>query len=195
MNTPKQKRRHTPKNVSGHNSGKSFTLGLTNVDYATRFALILSEFEHLDSMLMPQVLWRLMGSKHSDVSGYIYRTLRNPNIKLDILRTLLEKSSVNVNHPDQYDEILTLYQEVRSRRNDYAHGLWYTRSDNVVFLAKSDDDGLAFFEAKEEPLSALGEAITKIRTLKNLIFETVSLSPEEIQLLSSPPPPGAPKTS
>ncbi|MEQ1718798.1 MAG: hypothetical protein ABL907_22895 [Hyphomicrobium sp.] len=196
MNTPKQKRRHKPKNVSSKNSGKRFVLALENQEYALKFALILSEFEHLDSMLMPQVLWRLMGSKHSDVSGYIYRTLRNPSLKLSILKTLLERSSVNVHHPDQYDQILTLYEEVRGRRNDYAHGLWYTRDgDGAVFLAKRDDDGLAFFEAKEEPITALGETITKIRTLKNLIYETVSVSPEELRLLSSPQPPDAPTPS
>lgn len=155
-----------------------------------RFALILSEFEHLDSTMMPQVLWRLMGTKHSDVAGYIYRTLRNPRIKYSILETLLEKSSVNAGHADEYDRILALYREVRGIRNNYAHGLWYTNEDGKVFLAKSDDDDLAFFEAKEEPITELGHAITQIRTLRNLIINTVSMTPAELRLLSSPRPPG-----
>lgn len=195
MNTPKQKRRHKPKKMSRQHSGRAFTLGLTNTDYAMQFALILSEFEHLDSTMMPQVLWRLMGSKHSDVAGYIYRTLRNPNIKYSILETLLEKSSVNAEHPDEYDRILALYREVRGARNDYAHGLWYTAEDGKVFLAKSDDDGLAFFDAKEEPITALGHALVQIRTLKNLIIDTVSISPAELRRLSSPQPPGEPTSA
>ena len=53
---------------------------------------------------------------------------------------------------------------------------------------------VSFFDAKEESIEALGDTITKIRALKNLIFDIISISPAELRLLSSPQTPDAPKT-
>jgi hypothetical protein len=65
-----------------------FIGSLTNPEYASRFAEILSGFEHLEAA-MPRILAILLGMGDFKPAGYVYRALRNPNIRSDVMRALL----------------------------------------------------------------------------------------------------------
>lgn len=186
MSTPRRKRRHVPRTFDITPDSREWHWALSNTEYATRLASVVVEFEHLETA-MPMVLRRLLGTTRTDVAGYIYRTLRNPSIKFDILQTLLEKSASNAGLGDDYDRIISQYDEVRKGRNAYAHGLWYTATDGSVLLCKRNEHDLAFLDAKPEPIAALDDLLSKIRALTKLIFDTARLSADEVQLLNNPP--------
>jgi hypothetical protein len=126
-------------------------------------------------------------------------TLRNPNIRHDILRDLLEMSPNNARLGDEYDELLSEYSALRTARNDYAHGLWFTRSrDGEVFLSKGDDHGFGYFMAKPEPITNLVKVRDRILALESKVRKTASeharaaqtkLLPDSLQPLAKPKAP------
>jgi hypothetical protein len=174
MNTPRSsKRRYEWRPDVGNVPDGPFVSGLSNPEYASWFASVLTEFEHLESY-MPRVLAVLLGTSDDAPAGYVYRALRNPSIRYNVLRDLLEKAPHNKKRSEQYDDILAKYNVVRKGRNDYAHGLWFTQVDTkAVYLARRDDHGYAFFDAKAEPLDALKTLRAQIGELLSSLFVVV----------------------
>jgi hypothetical protein len=140
---------------------------LENPEYASRFAAILSQFEHLEAA-MPRILAILLGMSDFTPAGYVYRALRNPSIRSDAMRALLEKAPHNRHRGEEFDELISEYDAVRAGRNGYAHGLWFTHEETgAVFLARRDEHGYGLLHAMPEPievLDALSERIGKLLT-------------------------------
>ena len=133
---------------------------------------------------MPRVLTVLLGLPDERPAGYVYRALRNPSARIDVLRDLLEKSPSNKNKSQQYDELISKYQTVRSGRNAYAHGLWWTDSEtNAVYLARRDEHGFAFFDAQPEPLDNLKALHMQIGDLIRFLHQTIA---EDLRQLQQP---------
>jgi hypothetical protein len=165
MNTPRQKKRFQRLGPGSEKPQGSYVAGLNNDAFASVFARILSEFEHLETV-MPIVLEHLAQMAETRASGYIYRTLRNPSIRSDIMRKLLETAPFNKDTDERFDEILSEYDEVRRLRNQYAHGLWWTGEDGqTVCLSASDPHGYSFLEARPIETSELEETLAKVRAL------------------------------
>ncbi|MTD94968.1 hypothetical protein GIW81_11565 [Hyphomicrobium sp. xq] len=176
MNTPRKKRRYKWQIDlnGGPPGGEAYTCALTNEKYGALLANIISAFEHLETA-MPQLLSILLGLQDERTAGYVYRTLRNPNIRHDVLRELLEMSPNNAQLGDEYDGLLSEYSALRTARNDYAHGLWFTRSrDGAVFLSKSDDHGFGYFTATPEPIENLAKVRDRILVLESEVRKTAS---------------------
>ncbi|MGE0628147.1 MAG: hypothetical protein AB7O43_10015 [Hyphomicrobiaceae bacterium] len=167
---PKQLKRYKPPDLKKllKNRPGQWSYGLFNQKHATRYAQFLSQFEVIESS-MPFRLAQLMGlndDKQIQAAGYVYRTLRNPSIRLEVMRTLLHKAPHNKNKPDSWDYMLSEYSVVRNTRNDYAHGLWFTNDiDSTVLLAKSDPHGFAFMEAEPISTDVMDEALQRLRRL------------------------------
>jgi hypothetical protein len=168
MNIPRQKKRHKVQFELPTVPSGTYVSALANEQYAIRFARIITEFEHLESQ-MPRVLAELIGIKYiwpMSPAGYIWRVLRNPSIKTDVLRRLLEMAPNNKNADEKFDQILSEYDELRTKRNHLAHGLWFTNEEDMsVYLAISDPHGLDFMKAKPIPISDLDNLLLKIRGL------------------------------
>jgi len=173
MTTKPTKRHHAPKlpqsagkkRLSGHYVGS-----LENVESAKRFACILSEFEHVEA-LMPGILAILLGTTDINSVGDVYRSLRNPNIRRDVMLDLLEKAPLNKERSEEFDALLSEYRSRRKARNDYAHALWYTESDGSVTLARSSEHGFGMMEAVAEPLKALNNLVQRIRAFTWSVIE------------------------
>jgi hypothetical protein len=164
MNTPPKKRRcsweWTPTGPVGN-----YVVGLGNPDYASLFANIMSEFNHLETS-MPKILTVLLGMTDDSSAGYVYRAIRSVNSRYEVMKALLEKAPINVNKTEAYDELLSEFDKIRVGRNDYAHGLWFTHVETgKVFLEKKDEHGFAFMGATEEPIENLQELLGQIRSL------------------------------
>jgi hypothetical protein len=164
MNTPPKKRRHAPEfpDQSGLPESGQYVGSLNNAEYAKRFAWILSEFEQAEA-LMPDVLAILLGATDTRSVGYVYRSLRNPNIRQAVMKALLEKAPLNKDRGTEFDALLSEYGSIRTARNEYAHGLWYTEDDGTVLLARSAEHGFGMMEAEPEPLEALDQLVKRIR--------------------------------
>lgn len=143
----------------------NFVHGLSNPEYARKFASLVSEFEHMETH-MPNLLAALMGLEHAQSAAYVYRTLRNPSIRASVLKELLEKAPCNEALGDEFDVLLSEYEAARVQRNAYVHGLWYTSlDDRSVWFSRSDDGGLGFYKAKKEPIKNLDAVLKLIRSL------------------------------
>jgi hypothetical protein len=197
MNTARKKRRYSPVGVGP--SGPPWPDGLfvgslRNPEYATRFAAILSQFEHLEAA-MPRILTILLGMTDAKPAGYVYRALRNPNIRSDVMRTLLEKAPHNAQLGDEFDDLLTEYEAVRSGRNGYAHGLWYTHEKSkAVFLARRDEHGWGLLQAQPEPIEALDNLLKRIGDLLTTIHRVdAKVRPRKQLRVGNPPQSATPR--
>lgn len=105
-------KRHTInlKNSKAMPSGE-YVAGIIHKDIGAKFATVVTTFEHLE-VQMADVLAILLGGYDSETAGYVLRTLRNPKIKKDLLRKLLETAPINAKLPPTFDELLTEYESV-----------------------------------------------------------------------------------
>lgn len=191
MNTPKKRRRF---NISEYMTASEaapkapFVHALTDAEYAKRLARIVSEFEHVESY-MPKLLAALMGRASVMNAAYVYRTLKNPKIRFDVMRNLLENSPTNQELGDDFTELLADYDKARTARNAYVHGLWFT-GPGGVFLARSDEvHGQGYRRAALEPIAKLDATLMLIRSiLGRLVRLYVYGTPPRIAPPPAPPP-------
>ena len=119
---------------------------------------------------MPSILAILLGMADDKPAGYVYRALRNPNIRSDVMRTLLEKAPHNTHRGEEFDKLLAEYEAVRTGRNGYAHGLWYTHEETgAVFLARRDEHGYGLLQALPEPIEELDALLQRIGELSSFV--------------------------
>jgi hypothetical protein len=119
----------------------------------------------------------------------VYHTLRNPSIKFDILRTLLESSPTNTGLGAEFDKLLTDYNSLRIERNQLAHGLWWTDSSGRVHYAQHALNGQAILEAKEVTVPAIKGQLAAQRAFRKYLYEVhVEKRFERLQEQASPDP-------
>lgn len=194
MNTPKKRKRFDiGAYVAASDAAPkgAFVHSLTDATYAMRLARIVSEFEHVETY-MPKLLAALMGRGSVMNAAYVYRTLRNPQIRLAVMQNLLENSPSNQELGDDFDALLSDYARARTARNAYVHGLWFTGPEGV-FLARSDEiHGQGYRRAALEPIERLDAALMLIRSiLGRLVRLHVWATPPRIAPPPTPPPQSA----
>lgn len=140
MSTPRKKRRQEDPAFDEAlllERASKWRAGIGSPTFATLFTDITTEFEHVE-FFMERLLAILLGNAPDDTdhARTIYRTLRNPSTRLELLRAMIEKCPKNAKLGDEYDAVLSRYDTARQRRNDYVHGLWWTDDESRVFLAK-----------------------------------------------------------
>src|SRR5689334_17916364 len=120
MNTPRKKKRFTRHPIENWESG-TWAGVLSDPDYQAALGRIASSYEHLETA-MTNVFAALMGSSDVLAAGYVYRSLRNPSIKGQLMWHLLEVAPHNKDTPEWFDDVLKAHNSIRSRRNEYVHG-------------------------------------------------------------------------
>jgi hypothetical protein len=173
MSTPQKQRRYdAAKAVAQFNNdvvGIALQPSIRNADYAFAFAQLVSEFTHLEATIgrLLAVLLRIEDSR-SQIAHYIWRTIINAETRIAVLRTLLEEAHFNEDQPDELDGFIAEFEQLKSRRNAYVHGQWYTRVDTgQMLLAKprAHPHGFGAFTTKPLPLAELDETLARIRKL------------------------------
>lgn len=176
MNTPPTIKRFKPPNISiSEMRTGTWALALEDDAYKIALARIITDFEHLE-YTMPNVLTALLHTPWSDAAGYVYRSLRSPKIRSDLMWHLLEVAPHNMRAPPFLDSILTEYGKIRTLRNEYAHGLWSTNLDTKqTYLARFPEHGDWMpGESKPEPIEALLALAERIGALKVRIWQEVA---------------------
>lgn len=199
MNTPPKKRRHdTAKAVEQLEREKppgAYASSLSNPDYAIRLAGIVSEFVHLETNMI-KVLAVLLGMKDTHTARYVWRSVKSPKGRIEMLRTLLQEAPENIEAPDLYDVILSDFGSINARRNDFVHGQWFTEmSTQKVMLAKlnTDPHGFGFHAAAAIELTELQGLHEDIRSLNQLINYQVGIALFVKRLAEHPPQTSAPE--
>lgn len=162
---PKRPKRHqfpSPPNPPGEFC--DFTVW--NPVFAVRFAAVVTEFVHLERE-MATIAAMLMGDDKPDVAGYIMRSVVSARARVGMLRSLLENAALNRDQPVDLDEIISEFDAINIKRNEYVHGLWSTgRETGRTYLAKKNPHGQVWADETEAVEEELEELIGRIRKLK-----------------------------
>ena len=56
------------------------------------------------------------------------------------MEALLKNGFINREKPEIFYEVIKSFATVKNKRNNYAHGLWFTPESGKIYLAKPTDD-------------------------------------------------------
>ena len=171
MSTPptKSPRRYKPK-ISNAPVG-SYSSGI----YPDKFALAIGRL----ATVWPYVEERMVGlfTELLDIpdkqSGrLIFRSIINQNIRITIMRNLLEKSPHHKDKTAYFDELIDEFASLNVARNTYLHGLWYTYEDGVrVFIQEKGETYDIFLVKREVPLKEITSVLKRMNDLSNKLIE------------------------
>lgn len=130
MNTPKTPKRFDIekwKKAYSDNIGKGsgdFTAGIEGAQAAGEFALLVSEFTHLEYR-MEMILARLIDTTQWTAS-LILRSILSAQARINLMKGLLERGRQNTEKSLAFDEIIAEFSEINKTRNIYVHARWLT---------------------------------------------------------------------
>lgn len=108
----------------------------------------------------------LLGANEAIPSRQLYKSIVNTQIRILIMRTLLERAALNKTKSDKYDAILDEFASLNKQRNTYLHGLWYTYEDGRTFFSELSIDEDYFLDQREVKDKEIGAVIDRMRWLQ-----------------------------
>lgn len=183
MNTPPKVKRFTlTTELRGDAPADgSYAQGIVDRQIGAKFAKIVTTFEHLEND-MTCVLAVLLGDFHHGTAGYVMRAIAGARTKIDLMRGLLQKSPINQETPQLFDEILSEYQAISRVRNRWVHGKWFTKFDpsaayesgRAVYICEQEEHGAFWLESREIKEAELDAFFIRIMNLFDRIENEVS---------------------
>ena len=89
------------------------------------------------------------------------------------MMALLERTKLNRDKDSFYDDVLDEFTKLNGKRNDYIHGMWYTRApfDETaeVYLSEESVDDHHWLEARAVPLSEIHNILVRMNRLNTNI--------------------------
>lgn len=153
MNTPRTRPLVRYTNVRDPVIGRApepdghYTGTLTNPEIITLIGQIVTYLPQVEEQMV-QFMGLLIGDR-STPARQIFHSLRSEEAQITIIRALLEQAPRNKNKGQEYDDVIDLFASVKSRRNTYVHGLWWTHDSGRAFLQEATPDELSFLNKRE----------------------------------------------
>ncbi len=188
--TPKRYGKPIPGRPVRKQPGGQWTAALTNEKYQTILGELVSYWVQIEERMI-EFLRMLLGS-HAP-ARQIFRAITAQNVRLNVMRALLERSRLNKDKSGEYDAIISEFASLNDRRNIYVHCLWSTHESGRVFLAESSIDDGHWFEQREVPFEELANVVIRMGNLWRRIM--ILQYPDQAgrfsmrPLLEIPPPP------
>jgi hypothetical protein len=101
----------------------------------------------------------------------LFRSIVNPQIRIKVLRSLLEDSPSNMSKGQEYDELIDEFAALSTIRNKFIHGLWSVHEDGRVFLAEPTVEDTWFLDSRPVRIEELKSAISRMDLLTKQIRE------------------------
>jgi hypothetical protein len=149
--------------------------GIYNKDVALIFSRFVSTFTFLEEA-MESIFAMLMGTDLSTAS-LISRKIVSTNTRIEILKTLLTKSSRNkLNRTDEIDRIICEFDRLNIIRNKYVHGYWETYEDDQTYLVISKEDpfALGHLVQKKFKIADMTKAQSEVMALMEEVYAVTS---------------------
>jgi hypothetical protein len=102
-----------------------YSMALDDQEAGLQFALMVSEFTHLEADL-ERFAARVLGTDEITAS-HIMRAIVAAKTRLDLLQNVLERSRRNVGKPVAFDEIIADFRRLNAARNSFVHASYQTR--------------------------------------------------------------------
>ena len=170
MNTPKSKE---PTRYRGTQIGKSFKAGtegtwitgIVNPDIAKRFTDVVTHFVFLEED-MAALLAFLLGADDPAPSSYVFRAIRSPKTRVDVMKALLEDAPHNRSRESDCDDMLTEFSAISKQRNGYVHGVWWTGKVTGSAYVSEFLNELSLLSSREVPPSEFDALLKRIHDLR-----------------------------
>ena len=173
MNTPPTPKRFNlqkwrEKFIQGSQQGTGhFALALARDDACSEFALLVSEFTHLEHQ-MEDFVSRLMGTDR-EVAALVMRSVISISARIDLMQALLTRARRNQSKSVEFDEIIREFKSIKNVRNAFVHGRWQTDlNDGTIYLIKPGEDP---FVMNNSAMQAFD--ISEFKSLRNRINDLV----------------------
>lgn len=144
-----------------------FRPGISRPDFALAISTIITAWPHVEEHIM-QVFADLVGLTPNNLNPIrqLYRSIASAQIRIKIMKNMLEHGQNNRNRSEIYDHIIDEFYKLNDLRNKYAHGLWTQHSSKDVFLSEYSLSDHWLFEARKIDIRELHEVIGRIRSLE-----------------------------
>jgi hypothetical protein len=132
---------------------------------------------------MIDVMAILMGGLDHAPARQVFRSLKSEQARILVLRSMLEEGPLNKEKGLEFDEVISLFDEVRDKRNAYVHGLWDTHTESRrAFLQEASTDKISAFlserEVKDGEMKAALKRMDELYAKCVALIETHRLSPK-----------------
>lgn len=179
MNTPRQHKRFDLERWrsaywskfeqgSGH-----FGLGLVGAEPGAHFALLVTEFTHLE-FAMERFLGQLL-RVDAATAAHVMRSIISAKARLAMMRAVLERARHTASKPKDFDEILDEFASINKARNSMVHARWFSDLDTgKIYIIRPNDDPMLLdhaamvefdigeLEAVRERISRLGGRVLRV---------------------------------
>jgi hypothetical protein len=147
----------------------NFSASLADREIAYALAMIVVHYSHAEEELI-ELMYVLIGSQDRGVARQIFRAVTSDKARLDILRSLLEKTQRNAERAREFDDALKAFEVVKQKRNHWIHGLWYTHEDSgATYLSDDMTHDIPFIRSKPVKLADLESCVREIFAVMAII--------------------------
>lgn len=146
----------------------AFNYGVRDPKMAQTIGMIITFWPAVEERMIGFL--RILLGGHTDIPArMLYRTIISAEIKITLMRKLLEETELNRDKDASYDAIIREFKSLNDLRNKYAHSLFKTREgDNKVLIFESQtDDWYSFNDERELRLPELTDCLKRMETLWN----------------------------
>jgi hypothetical protein len=134
--------------------------GITNSEIATLFGTLMSDWVHIeeamvdlmDILVLPDVDLRLAAGQKARrflPGQQIFRSMSANGVRAQMMQNLLCHYPGNSEKKQDpiYKRVISEFQSLVNLRNDYLHGLWWTKDNGTVYL-QTENLELTFYNRK-----------------------------------------------
>jgi hypothetical protein len=168
MNTPRTKK---PKRYVHANRKRGdveagiYLDGLQDEQFLVHLGAIATRWTHVEEG-MTRILGDLLGVTDGNIPlRQLFRSVVSAQVRITILRNLLENTQRNADKGPEYDELIHEFSAVNKLRNKYVHGLWSSRQDGGVYFAEPTTDDFWFLSVRKAKIEELQEVLIRINGL------------------------------
>ena len=139
MNTPRSRPLRRYSVEMDDTPDGEYTAGIEQEKMAAAVGYLITVWPHIEEHMV-DVFAELIGATDKHDARLIFRTIINQKARLDIMRSMLEGSPRHKEKDGELEEIIAEYSALNTRRNKYAHGLWWTYQDGARFFLEEETD-------------------------------------------------------
>lgn len=159
--------RHAPSG-SGVPDGE-YVSGIDNDEFRNLLGDIISLWTHIEER-MAWVFFQLAHVKDEAAAKQLFRSISSQQLRIKLMRNMLQKSPLNQNLDAQWDEVIGEFERLNIHRNNYVHSLWYTHQSKRVFIAEKLDIFEVDFSWREVDLKEMQKVLNEAVALSQKII-------------------------
>ena len=132
------------------------------------------QWAHLEEEMIA-IMASLLGDIRDSPARQVFRSLTSEQVRLKVMRSLLEAARMNASKSLFYDEVIEEFASLNKIRNSYVHGLWSTHQETEkVFIAEAtSEEDFPFLANKQISLKQMEDTVKRIIALtRRVALET-----------------------